>query len=176
MATNIDKGLYAAPQGIEGLDDLLDMEMDMPDFEIESENITPLEGGGVEVILEQGKLVSDGDEFDENLAEVLDEGVLKSLAEEILELVESDINSRKEWADTYVKGLEVLGFKYEDRTEPWENACGVFSTVLAEAAIRFQAETMSETFPAAGPVRTKIIGKETPEKTEAASRDRKSVV
>jgi hypothetical protein len=170
MATNIDKGLYAAPQGIEGLDDLLDMEMDMPDFEIESENITPLEGGGVEVILEQGKLVSDDDEFDENLAEVLDEGVLQSLAEEILELVESDINSRKEWADTYVKGLEVLGFKYEDRTEPWENACGVFSTVLAEAAIRFQAETMSETFPAAGPVRTKIIGKETPEKTEAASR------
>lgn len=170
MATNIGKGLYTAPQGIEGLDDGLGLEMDIPDFEIESENVIPLEGGGVEVIIEQGKLESDGDEFEENLAEVLDEGVIKALSNDILELVDSDINSRKEWADTYVKGLEVLGFKYEDRTEPWENACGVYSTVLAEAAIRFQAETMSETFPAAGPVRTKIIGKETPEKTEAASR------
>jgi hypothetical protein len=85
-------------------------------------------------------------------------------------MVESDIDSRKEWADTFVKGLDVLGFKYEERTEPWEGACGVYSTVLAEAAIRFQAETMSETFPSAGPVKTKILGEETKEKEEAAER------
>ena len=170
MATNMDKGLYQAPQGLEGLDDGMGIEMDMPDFEIESENIIPLEGGGVEILLEKESISSGDSEFDENLAEVLDEGTLQSLASDLLELVDADINSRKDWAETYVKGLEVLGFKYEDRTEPWENACGVYSTVLAEAAIRFQAEAMSETFPAAGPVRTKIIGKETPEKTEAASR------
>jgi hypothetical protein len=84
--------------------------------------------------------------------------------------VQSDIDSRKDWADTFVKGLDVLGFKYEERTDPWEGACGVFSTVLAEAAIRFQAETMSETFPAAGPVKTKILGEETKEKEEASAR------
>ena len=78
-------------------------------------------------------------------------------------MVDADIDSRKDWADTFVKGLDVLGFKYEERTDPWEGACGVFSTVLAEAAIRFQAETMSETFPAAGPVKTKILGEETKE-------------
>ena len=85
-------------------------------------------------------------------------------------LIDADIESRKDWADTFVKGLDVLGFKYEERTDPWEGACGVYSTVLAEAAIRFQAETMSETFPAAGPVRVKILGAETPEKAEAAER------
>jgi hypothetical protein len=169
MATNIDKGLYSAPQGIEE-EEGMGAEMDIPDFEIESDNITPLEDGGVEVTIGTA-LISTGDpEFEENLAEVLDEGILKTLSNDLLGLVDADINSRKDWAETYVKGLEVLGFKYEDRTEPWENACGVYSTVLAEAAIRFQAEAMSETFPAVGPVRTKIIGKETPEKAEAASR------
>ena len=165
---SMEKGLYAAPQGLD--EEGMDIEMDMPDFEIESENVTPLEDGGVEVLLGKETISAGDTEFDENLAEFLDEGILQSLASDLLELVDSDINSRKDWAETYVKGLEVLGFKYEDRTEPWENACGVYSTVLAEAAIRFQAEAMSETFPAAGPVRTKIIGKETPEKTEAASR------
>jgi hypothetical protein len=87
--------------------------------------------------------------------------------------VDADVQSRKEWADTYVDGLDVLGFKYEERTQPWEGACGVYSTVLAESAIRFQAEAMSETFPAAGPVKTKILGQETPEdKLEAAERVR----
>ena len=111
-------------------------------------------------------------EFGDNLAEFMDEGTLQKLASELTDLVEADITSRKEWADTFVKGLEVLGFKYEERTEPWDDACGVYSTVLAEAAIRFQAETMSETFPAAGPVKTKILGKTTREKEEAAERVR----
>jgi len=111
-----------------------------------------------------------GGGFDENLAEVLEESALHELADDIGSMVESDMDSRKEWADTFVKGLDVLGFKYEERTEPWEGACGVYSTVLAEAAIRFQAETMSETFPSSGPVKTKILGEETKEKEEAAAR------
>jgi hypothetical protein len=108
--------------------------------------------------------------FDVNLAEHLDDSILQSLSNDLIGLIDSDMDSRKEWADTYVKGLDVLGFKYEERTTPWEGACGVHSTVLAEAAIRFQAETMSETFPAAGPVRVKVLGEETREKTEAAER------
>jgi hypothetical protein len=97
---------------------------------------------------------------------------LQDLSGDLVELIETDIGSRKEWADTFVKGMDVLGFKYEERTEPWDDACGVYSTVLAEAAIRFQAETMSETFPAAGPVKTKILGKVTKEKEDAAERVR----
>jgi len=168
MATNMmDKGLYAAPQGIEQLDD-----QEMPDFEIESDALNPLPDGSVEVTLEaEGEEMGEEDnEFDENLAEKMDEDELTLLASELIEEVEADINSRKDWADTYVKGLEVLGFKYEERTEPWDDACGVYSTVLAEAAIRFQAETMSETFPASGPVKTKIIGAMDKEKEDAARR------
>ena len=108
--------------------------------------------------------------FDENIAETLEDKELNLLSNDIVEMVDSDVDSRKDWADTFVRGLDVLGFKYEERTEPWEGACGVYSTVLAEAAIRFQAETMSETFPAAGPVKTKILGEETKEKEEAAAR------
>jgi hypothetical protein len=92
------------------------------------------------------------------------------VADELLGNIDSDLESRKEWADTFVRGLDVLGFKYEERSEPWEGACGVYSNVLAEAAIRFQAETMGETFPAQGPVKTKILGEETREKLEAANR------
>ena len=95
---------------------------------------------------------------------------LHELSGELVGQVKADIEGRKDWADTFVKGLDVLGFKYEERTEPWEGACGVNSTVLAEAAIRFQAETMSETMPAAGPVKTKILGEESKEKDEAAAR------
>ena len=104
------------------------------------------------------------------MAEVLGEDVMAKLASELIGLVDADINARKDWADTYVKGLEVLGFKYEERTEPWDDACGVYSTLLAEAAIRFQAETMAETFPAQGPVKTKILGTVTKEKEQAAER------
>ena len=108
--------------------------------------------------------------FDANLAEYMDEGDLATLGSELIDLVDQDIVARKDWAETYVKGLEVLGFKYEERTDPWEGSCGVYSTILAEAAIRFQAETMSETFPAQGPVKTKILGAVNREKEEAAAR------
>jgi hypothetical protein len=135
---------------------------------------------GVEVVLEDGSVeITFGDEedmdvdlapFDANLAEYLDDQELAGIAGDLVGLVEADINSRKEWADTYVKGLEDIGLKYEEKTMPWENACGVYSTVLAEAAIRFQAEAMSETFPAAGPVQTKILGEITRDKEDAALR------
>jgi hypothetical protein len=112
------------------------------------------------------------EEFGDNLAEYMDEGELTSLAGELLELVDADIASRKDWVEMYVRGLEVLGMKYEERTEPWEGACGVYSTVLTEAAIRFQSETIIETFPAAGPVKTEIIGAIDKLKEEAAERVR----
>ena len=162
----IEKGLYAAPLGLDQMGES-SMEIDI----INPEMVT-LADGSVEITLvpetETDELA--GAPFDANLAEYLDEGVLGELATELTGLVEADINSRKDWADTFVKGLEVLGFKYEEKTDPWIGACGVFSTVLAEAAIRFQAETMSETFPAAGPVKTKIIGEVTREKEDAAAR------
>ena len=102
----------------------------------------------------------------------MDEQLLTTIASDLIDDFESDKSSRKDWADTFVKGLDVIGFKYEERTDPWEDACGVYSNVLAEAAIRFQAEAMSETFPAAGPVKTKILGEISQPKEDAALRVR----
>ena len=165
----MEKGLYAAPEGIE--------EDQEPAIEIEiadGPEISMNEDGSVDIVFEEETETVEGG-FDENLADTLSEGELQSLASELVELVDQDINSRKDWTDTYVKGLEVLGFKYEERTEPWQDACGVYSTILAEAAIRFQAESMSETFPAAGPVKTAIIGMVTKEKEDAAARVREDM-
>ena len=161
----IEKSLFAAPLGenVEVVEQL--------EIEIEPE-ITALEDGGVEITLVPDMEDSDiaNAPFEANLAEYLDDGQLNELSGDLIGAVDGDIGSRRDWAETYVKGLEVLGFSYEDRTEPWENACGVYSTVLAEAAIRFQAEAMSETFPAAGPVKTQILGEMTREKEDAAAR------
>ena len=161
----IEKGLYAAPKG-------LDEEVEEgPGLEIEIVNpdIVTLDDGSVEITLVPDEGVGPTS-FDSNLAEFIEEDTLSKLANDMVGYVDTDIDSRKDWADTFVKGLDVLGFKYEERTEPWEGACGVFSTVLAEAAIRFQAETMSETFPASGPVKVKILGEETKDKLEASER------
>ena len=160
----IEKGMYQAPQGINGEDvSALEVEIVNPDM-------VTLDDGSMEVtIIPEPEGAMTG-EFDENIAEVLEEGQLSGIANDLLGLIDSDVESRKDWADTFVKGLDVLGFKHEERTEPWEGACGVYSNVLAEAAIRFQAETMSETFPAQGPVKTKILGQETKEKMEASER------
>lgn len=171
----IDRGLYAAP---EGLEDEIEMELDEnggvmePELEIEivDPEMVTLDDGSVEITLIPDANVADMADFDANLAEFLDDGQLNSLANDLVGYITSDIDGRKEWADTFVKGLDVLGFKYEERTDPWEGACGVYSNVLAEAAIRFQAEAMSETFPAAGPVKVKVLGEETKEKLEAAQR------
>ena len=165
-ADSMDKGLYSAPQGLESLGDSIEVTMD------EESTVNMLPDGGAEILMGEATVKTGESDFECNLAEHIDEGTLNTLAGDLIELFEADVVARKEWADTFVKGLEVLGFKYEERTEPWDDACGVYSTVLAEAAIRFQAETMSETFPAAGPVKTKILGKVTKEKEEAAERVR----
>ena len=161
----IEKSLFAGPAGeeIEVVEQL--------EIAIEPE-VVALEDGGVEITLVPDDMDMDiiNAPFDANLAEYLDDGRLNQLSSELVEAVDGDVGSRRDWADTFVKGLEVLGFSYEDRTEPWENACGVYSTVLAEAAIRFQAEAMSETFPAAGPVKTQILGEITREKEDASLR------
>ena len=160
MATNFDKSLYTGDSF-----NTFTPEEDVIEIQIDEE---PDMSGDVTIVLEEEITVDD--DFDANLADEMDESELASLADDLDELVTADINSRKDWADTYVKGLEVLGLKYEQRTEPWDGACGVFSTVLTEAAIRFQAETIMETFPAAGPVKTQIIGSSTKAKEEAAER------
>lgn len=125
---------------------------------------------GIEIDLMPEK--DNKDSFDDNLAEYMEDSALQNIASDLIDLVDSDINSRKDWVDAFVKGLEVLGMKYEERTEPWSGACGVYSTLLTEAAIRFQSEMITETFPAQGPVKTQIIGAIDRMKEEAASRVR----
>jgi hypothetical protein len=166
----IERSLYGAPQGLD-FGDAEAMEIEIEASGNLEPEITLLEDGGVEITLEPDSAEDiDLAPFDANLADYMDDGEMSTLAKELVGMVQADIDSRKDWADTFVRGLEVLGFKYEERTEPWEGACGVYSTVLAEAVIRFQAEAMSETFPAAGPVKTKIIGEVTKEKEDAALR------
>ena len=171
MATNsMTPSLAPAPMG---LDELADIAQDSaPVLEMEVEFELPADDGVV-IELEAGSETAE--EFGANLAEYMDDGELQTLSSELIELVDADINSRKEWVEMYVKGLEVLGMKYEERTEPWDGACGVFSTVLTEAAIRFQSETIIETFPAQGPVKTEIIGAIDKLKEEAAERVREDM-
>ena len=161
----IERSLYEMPQGLPEQELEIELELDSP-----AVGLVELDDGGVEITFGEVEEDVEMAPFDANLAEYLDDSTLLTLANDLVGYVQADINSRKDWADTFVKGLEVLGFKYDERTDPWEGACGVYSTVLAEAAIRFQAEAMSETFPAAGPVRTKIIGEVTREKEDAALR------
>ena len=165
----VEKSLYVTPEGV-GVEE----ESSQMEIEVVNPDMVTLDDGSVEITLmpEAGLEETMGAPFDANLAEYLDDGTLTELSSELIGHVETDTSSRKEWADSFVKGLDVLGFKYEERVEPWEDACGVYSNVLAEAAIRFQAEAMSETFPAAGPVKTKILGEVTKEKEDAALRVR----
>jgi hypothetical protein len=165
MANNIDKSLSQAPKGLE------ELAMGQPDLSIEIENpeSVTLDDGSMEITIIPGKNVA-GDEFNANLADDMDEGQLTELSGDLLGEYDADINSRKDWLTTYVDGLELLGLKVEDRTEPWPGACNVYHPLMTEALVKFQAETMMETFPAAGPVKTVIIGKQTKEKEDAAER------
>ena len=160
----IDKGLYQAPMGMD------EMAEDVPEIEIEIEDPESVSIGidGLEIELVKGEPTSE--DFDANLAEFMDERDLTELVGDLLGDYEDDVDSRKDWMQTYVDGLELLGLKIEERSEPWEGACGVYHPLLSEALVKFQAETIMETFPAQGPVKTQIIGKETPEKKEAAVR------
>ena len=167
MATNMVPSLSQAPLGLSAMDP---MEEGLG-IEIEIENPDGVRVGldGIEIDLMPE---TDEDDFDTNLAEEMSKGDLQKVASDIIEMVDADISSRKDWVEMYVKGLDVLGMKYEERTEPWLGACGVFSTVLTEAAVRFQSETIIETFPAQGPVKTEIIGAIDRLKEQAAERVR----
>jgi hypothetical protein len=156
----MEKSLYAAPVGLETLMAEPDIEIEIEDPESVSINI-----GGLEI-----EIKPSDDDFAKNLAEDLNESELSILASDLISDFDDDISSRKDWIQTYVDGLELLGLKIEERTEPWEGACGIYHPLMAEALVKFQAETVMSLFPAAGPVKTKIIGKETQEKKEAALR------
>lgn len=174
----IDKSSYQAP---EGLPQDPDFELELAvEGEVEDDAgplVVELDDGGVEVTLDPADDMDPMIDapFDANLAEYLDDSELHLMASDLIEKFDADVMSRKDWAETYVKGLEVLGLKYEERTEPWDGACGVYSSILSEAAIRFSSETMSETFPAAGPVKTKVLGASTREKEKAAERVREDM-
>jgi hypothetical protein len=165
MATNMDKGLYQAPMGLEALAEDEPQELEIEIVDPEEVNIST---DGLEISLRAGDDTAES--FDSNLAEFIPDSVLASISEELSEAVDNDKNSRKEWEKMYVEGLKLLGLQIEERTEPWNGACGVFHPMITEAVVRFQSETITETFPAQGPVRTKIIGKETPQVREAAVR------
>jgi hypothetical protein len=161
---SIEQSLNPAPLGLNALE--MD---DSPAMEIEIVNPEGVKIGmdGIEIDLMPE---TEEEDFSDNLAEYMDDGELQKIASDLIEMVDTDVNSRKDWVEMYVKGLDVLGMKYEERTEPWLGACGVFSTVLTEAAVRFQSETIIETFPAQGPVKTEIIGAIDKLKEEAAER------
>ena len=161
----IDKALNQAPMGLS--EDALSQ---MPAIEIEVEDPESVTIGldGLEISLEKEE--EGPDNFSANLADFVDDDALQELAGELVGDFEEDVSSRRDWMQTYVDGLELLGLKIEERAEPWEGACGVYHPMLSEALVKFQSETMMATFPASGPVKTKIIGKETPSKKEAAAR------
>ena len=155
-----------------------DLEIEETDAEnIEVEIVNPdavsIDTGDGGVIIDfEGDITESitGPDHDANLAEFIDEAELQSMASELVGEFNSDRESRKDWARAYVKGLDLLGMKIEERSQPWQGASGVFHPVLTEAVVRFQAQAMGELFPASGPVRTKIMGKLTPEKTDQADR------
>jgi hypothetical protein len=150
----IEKSLYSLPTGME--------DQAAPEVEIEIE----MEDGDEPAVEIEVKTSS----FDENLAETISEGELQSISDELLQFIQDDITSRKDWERTYKDGLDLLGLRIDERTEPWDGACGVYHPILSESVVKFQSETILETFPASGPVKTKIIGKITREKEEAAAR------
>jgi len=172
MATSsMDKGLYAAPLGIE---EDVGMGMDPLEIEIEDPESVRIGMGDIEIKLTPDKEGTD-EEFNANLADFMDDSVLGKLGNELIDNFDKDINDRKDWIRTYVEGLKLLGLKYEERTEPWAGACGVFHPMLTESVVRFQSEGIMETFPAAGPVKTQILGEDTPVKEEAATRVREDM-
>ena len=162
----IEKGLYAAPLGIADIDNDA-----APEMEIMIEDPESVELGidGMP-ILRIEKEEPSAEDFDANLAEYMSEAELTQLSGDLIGEFDEDISSRKDWIQTYVDGLQLLGMKIEERMEPWPGACGVYHPLLSETLVKFQAETIMAIFPAAGPVKTQIIGKETPEKKAAAER------
>ena len=168
MATGMmDKGLYQAPMGI-------DMMEEAPmEIEIEDPESVNIGLGDIEIQLKPEKETAET--FDANLAEYMDDGELSGIAEELVADFDKDVMDRKDWIKTYVDGLKLLGLNYEERTEPWQGACGVFHPMLTESVVRFQSEAMMETFPAQGPVKTQIVGAINKLREEAAERVREDM-
>jgi hypothetical protein len=165
----IEKSLYELPQGLEAA-----AAMQEPiEIEIEDPESVTIGIDGLEIEITPEKETAE--DFDANLAEYLDERELAQICGDLLGDVESDVSSRKDWMQTYTDGIELLGMKLEERSEPWEGACGVYHPLLSEALVKFQAETVMETLPPAGPVKTVIVGKDTPEKLAAADRVQKDM-
>ena len=161
MATNIDKSFFQQPIGMS------QDEGEPIEIEIIDPEAVNIHAGDLDISIFPG---ADDVDFDNNLADEMDEGAITKMVEDLVGDIENDKASRKDWERAYTEGLKLLGLQIEDRTEPWDGACGVFHPMITEAVIRFQSETITETFPAQGPVRTKILGKETPKKKEAAFR------
>ena len=159
----VEKSLYEAPVGLGALPETEALTIEVEDPESMTIGI---DGAVIELMKEEPR----AEAFDANLADYMSENDLQSLAGELIGQYEQDLSSRKDWLDTYIKGLKILGIRYEERTEPWPGACGVFHPLLMESAVKFQSETIMETFPAMGPVKTKIVGKETSDKKDSAIR------
>lgn len=158
---SIHKSLYQAPQGLDSLESEPDIEIEIEDPESVTIGIDGME-------IEIGGEEEEG--FDDNLAEYIDDKVMNQIVGDLIADYDDDVSSRRDWMQTYVDGLELLGMKIEERTDPWAGACGVYHPLLSEALVKFQAETIMEIMPASGPVKTEIIGKDTPEKRDAAVR------
>jgi hypothetical protein len=167
MATNVDKALYQAPQGMAMLAE--------PDIEIEIEDPESVSIGMGDIEIDLKPQKETADTFNANLAEYMDDNDLDSLGQDLVEDFGKDIQDRRDWIRTYVDGLKLLGLQYEERTEPWQGACGVFHPMLTESVVRFQSEAMMETFPAMGPVKTQIVGAVDLLREEAAARVREDM-
>ena len=165
MPANVDKGIYQAPTGLSGLQDQLTDEIEVEIAPDPEDGSPPLDPAAVSAALN-----AKADEHDANLAETMDSGDLVALHSDLWELYDADLRSRKDWERTYRRGLELLGLNDEERTEPWDGASGVVHPMLSEAVVRFQSENITETFPAVGPVRTKLLGRANPEREKAAQR------
>jgi len=163
----MDKALYQAPQGLSALAE--------PDIEIEIEDPESVHIGMGDIEIDLKPQKETAKDFDANLADFMDDDELDSLGAELVEDFGKDINDRKDWIKTYVDGLKLLGLNYEERTEPWQGACGVFHPMLTESVVRFQSEAMMETFPAMGPVKTQIVGAVDLLREEAAARVREDM-
>ena len=161
---DVDKSLYSLPTSVE--EEAVDEQA--IEIEIEDPESVTITAGDTEITIDPDAEIDDA--FNNNLAEELDDQILDELSSDLLGEFEGDVNSRRDWLDTYVDGLELLGLKMEDRSEPWEGACNVFHPLMTEALVKFQAETMMETFPGGGPVKCQIIGKETKENIDASQR------
>jgi hypothetical protein len=148
----------------------LDIDIELPPEDLGA-NVTEMDDGGVTVDFGSADAdLSPPDEHAVNLADIMDEGDLRMIAEDLISSFEDDVNTRSDWEKAYLQGLDLLGLKIEERTMPWPGACGVYHPVLTEAVIRFQAQTIMEVFPASGPVRTKIVGKANEELLKQAHR------